>query len=175
MADRLLPDHVERNPVQERVLVDGAGMGGPGAQGFAVVLTGPPDVGGADVREAHHVNAVDLNGDGPDLVPPAHLGLAAAPQTEGHRDVTSRDVVAELLAELHRPRGYEAVLSATGWPYAVVSVLKPPIAKILVPPLWGACISRAACVCTCNRHVNRDGRDLGPLFDRAGDGIEFVT
>ena len=58
---RLLPDHVERNPVEQRVVGDRPGVGGACTQGLAVVLTGPADVGVGDASERDLLHAVDDN------------------------------------------------------------------------------------------------------------------
>jgi hypothetical protein len=50
---------VERNPIEQRVVGDRTRMRGPCTQSFAVVLTGPADVGVSDASERDLLNAVD--------------------------------------------------------------------------------------------------------------------
>jgi hypothetical protein len=90
---RLLPDHVERNPVEKRVVGDRTCVGGPCAQAFAVVLTGPAHVGVRDASERDLLHAVDRDLAPADAVVPTDLHLGSAPQPESHRDVAAGDVV----------------------------------------------------------------------------------
>ena len=74
---------------------------GPVAQGLAVGLAGPADVGSRDGREGEEAHVVDLDADGTDGVAAPDLALRPLPEPEGHGDVAGRDVVVELAAELH--------------------------------------------------------------------------
>src|SRR3974390_2028065 len=98
---RLLPDDGERNPVQHRVVLDGAGVGSAGSQRGAVGLAGAAHVGGGDGGEGDELHLVNFDLDPADAVATADLDLTAAPQPEGQRDVAGRDVVVKLAAELH--------------------------------------------------------------------------
>jgi hypothetical protein len=90
---RLLPDHVERNPIEQCVVGNRTSVRRPRSQAFAVVLTGPADVGIGDSSERDLLNAVDFDLGPADAIEPAHLDLGPAPEPERHRDVAAGDVV----------------------------------------------------------------------------------
>jgi hypothetical protein len=92
---------VELNSIDERVLVDRAGVRGALAQRLAVWLAGLSDVLRGDRRERDELDVVDLDLTGGDPVPAAPLDLRARPQPDRERDVSRQDVVAQLAAELH--------------------------------------------------------------------------
>src|SRR3984957_5735669 len=97
------PGEMELDPVQQGVISDRAGVRGPPAQCFPVLLPGPADVVGGDGRERHQLHARHLDLRGADRVPAALLDLGTAPQPERHRDVARHHRVAQFPAELHRP------------------------------------------------------------------------
>jgi hypothetical protein len=90
---------VERNPIQESVAGYGPGVGCASAQRFAVGFSGTLDVRIGDGGKGDELNAVDLNLDRADAVPPAHFHVGAAPEPKGHGDIAGRDVPVQLLAE----------------------------------------------------------------------------
>ena len=79
---------VELDPVQERVLVDGPGVGSAPAKGFDVCLTGSVDVGIVDRREGDKLDQVDLDPTVTDTVAATGFHLRPTPETERHRDLT---------------------------------------------------------------------------------------
>jgi hypothetical protein len=92
---------VERDPVDEGVLVDRPRVRGAVAQGLAVGLTGSPDVRLRDRRERDELDGVDLDQTGANAVAAALLDLWPLPQPDRHGDLTGQDVIAQLAAELH--------------------------------------------------------------------------
>lgn len=94
-------DDVELDPVDDRLLVDRARVGGPAAQRLAVGLTGTSDVDVADHREGHRFDRVDLDLPWVDPVAAALLDLGPAPQTHREGDLPRQNVVAQITAELH--------------------------------------------------------------------------
>jgi hypothetical protein len=92
---------VKLNSVDERVLVDRAGVRGALAQRLAVGLAGSSDVLRGDRRERNDLDVVNLDLTGADPVATAMLDLRARPQSDRERNVSGQDVVAQLAAELH--------------------------------------------------------------------------
>ncbi len=93
---------MELDAIDERVLVDRPRVRRAPAKRLAVGLAGSPDVGGGDRRERDELDGIDLDLTGPHPVAPSLLDLWALPQSDGERDVSRKDVVAQLAAELHR-------------------------------------------------------------------------
>jgi hypothetical protein len=92
---------VELNAINERVLVDRPRMCGALAQRLAVGLAGSSDILRADRRERDKLDDIDLDLTGPGPVAAALLDPWPLPQSDGERDVSRQDVVAQLAAELH--------------------------------------------------------------------------
>jgi hypothetical protein len=94
-------DRVELNEINERVLVDWPGVRGALAQRLAVGLAGSSDVLRGDRRERDKLDGIDLDLTEADPVAAALLDPWPLPQSDGERDVSPKDVVAQLAAELH--------------------------------------------------------------------------
>ena len=123
---------MEFHPVQQGVVSDRAGVGGPLAQGFPVAFPAAADVAWRDGGKGHQFHGVDLDPRGTGAIPAPGPDFGPAPQPEGHGDVARRHGVPQVLAELHptmlrllppgrqRARGpgrlAAGVGSAPGWP-----------------------------------------------------------
>ena len=94
---------MELNPIDERVLVDRPGVRGTPAQRLAVGLAGSSNVLRGDRRERDKLDGIDLDLTGADPVAAALLDTWLLPQSDGERDVSAEDVVAQLATELHAP------------------------------------------------------------------------
>jgi hypothetical protein len=92
---------VKLNPVDERVAVDRPGVRCAAAQGLAVRLARSSDVPIRDRRERDQLDRIDLDLTRTDAVAAALLDPWLLPQSNRERDVSSKDVVAQLAAELH--------------------------------------------------------------------------
>ena len=92
---------MELDPVQERVITDGAGVSGSPAQGLEVSLAGAPQIEILDGGEGDELDRVDLDLPGSDAVAATGFHLRPAPQPERDRDEPGQHVLAQLLAELH--------------------------------------------------------------------------
>jgi len=92
---------VELDAIDERVLDDRPRVCGALAQRLEFGLAGSSDVRGGDRRERDKLDGIDLDLTGPDPVAAALLDPWPLPQSDGERDVSRQDVVAQLAAELH--------------------------------------------------------------------------
>jgi hypothetical protein len=92
---------VEFHPVQQGVVGDRAGVGGPLAQGFPVAFPAAADVAWRDGGKGHQFHGVDLDPRGTGAIPAPGPDFGPAPQPEGHGDVARRHGVPQVLAELH--------------------------------------------------------------------------
>jgi tetratricopeptide (TPR) repeat protein len=100
-ASRSLLDRVELDPVHERVVLDGPGVGGSPAERFEVRFPGAADIVLVDRAERHQFDRVDLDPARPDWVTAARQHFPPLPEPERDGDVARQDVVAQFLAELH--------------------------------------------------------------------------
>ena len=75
---RLLPDHVERNPVDTVSSVMGPAWEGARTQRPSVSLAEPPHIDARNAGERHQLNGVDLNGGRSE-------GVTPSPFTRGRR------------------------------------------------------------------------------------------
>ena len=92
---------MELNAVDERVLVDRPRVRGAPAQRLAVGLAGSPDILRGDRRERDKLDGIDLDLTQADPVAATLPDPRPLPQTDGERDVSRQDVVAQLATELH--------------------------------------------------------------------------
>ena len=92
---------MELNSIDERVLVDRPRVCGTLAQRLEVGLAGSSDVARGDRRERDELDGIDLDLARADPVAATLLDPWPLPQSNGERDVTGQDVVAQLGAELH--------------------------------------------------------------------------
>jgi hypothetical protein len=92
---------VELNSIDERVLIDRPGVRGALAQCLAVGFAGSSDVLRGDRCEWDKLDGIDLDLAGADPVAATLLDPWLLPKSNGERDVTGEDVVAQLTAELH--------------------------------------------------------------------------
>jgi hypothetical protein len=92
---------VELNSIDERVLIDWPGVGGTLAQRLAIGLAGSSHVLSGDRRERQKLDGIDLDLTGAHPVAATLLDPWLLPESNGERDVTGQDVVAQLAAELH--------------------------------------------------------------------------
>ena len=95
------PGQVEFHPVQQGVVGDRAGVGGPLAQGFPVAFPAAADVAWRDGGKGHQFHGVDLDPRGTGAIPAPGPDFGPAPQPEGHGDVARHHSVTQILAELH--------------------------------------------------------------------------
>ncbi len=70
---------MELDPIEQRVIVDRPGVGGPAAEGLAVQLSRTGHVLGVYRREGDEVDGVDLDVDITDRVATTGLHLRSAP------------------------------------------------------------------------------------------------
>jgi hypothetical protein len=68
---------VELHPVEQRVVADRPGVGGPGAQRLQIGLAGAAHVGRGDRRERQQLDGVDLDLPAADPVAAARLHLGS--------------------------------------------------------------------------------------------------
>src|SRR5215831_6269802 len=94
---------VELHPVEQGVVGDRAGVGGPPAQGLHVFLATAAEIGGRNGGKGHQLHGVDLDIPRPDGIAAAGPDLRAPPQPEGDGDVARDHVVTQLPAEVHQP------------------------------------------------------------------------
>jgi len=92
---------VKLDAIDERVVVDGPGVGGAPTQGLAVRLSRSPHVRPGDRREGDDLDGVDLDLAEADAVAATLLDLWSLPQSDRERDVSCQNVIAQLVAELH--------------------------------------------------------------------------
>jgi hypothetical protein len=96
---------VELDAVDERALVDRAGVRGALAERLPIGLARSSHVLPGDRRERDELDGVDLDLAGPDAVAPALPDARPLPETDRERDVAGQHVVAQLAAELHHRNG----------------------------------------------------------------------
>jgi hypothetical protein len=92
---------VELDSIDERALVDRAGVCGALTQRLAVGLAGSSHVLPGNRRERDELDFVDLDLPGADSVAATLLDSGPLPQPDRERDVSGQDVIAQLAAELH--------------------------------------------------------------------------
>lgn len=97
---RLLDD-VELDPIEQRVVLDRAGVSGAAARGLAVGFPGTSQVRLVDRGERNQFDRIDLDLSEPDPIPAASLDLRFAPQPERDRHIAGQHVCSQLPAELH--------------------------------------------------------------------------
>ena len=93
--------HVELDAVDERVVVDRAGVGGPRPQRLPIRLTRRGHVLVGHRREGQHLEVVDLEDHARGAVPAADLDLRSGPQPDRDGDLAARHRVAKISAEHH--------------------------------------------------------------------------
>ena len=96
--------HMKLNSIDDRVVVDRPGVRGAPAQHLAVELAGSSDIPPGDRRERDQFDGVHLDLTEADSVAAARLDPWPFPESDRERDVSGRDVVAQLAAELHTRR-----------------------------------------------------------------------
>jgi len=96
-----LPNDMERDPKQDRLIVDRPSMGGPSSQRLPVFLSGSADVGIIDEGEGDGFDGLNLDQTITDAVPTAGLHLGSLPESERDRYVTGQHGGSKLAAELH--------------------------------------------------------------------------
>ena len=115
-AVRGLPvlDGVELDPVQQRAVVDRAGVRSTVPQRFPVWFPGAPQIGVGDVGERDQLDGVHLDQarTGAHRVPAAGPYLGPFPQPERHGDLPGQHVIPQLMAEEHALRLRPAHLGA---------------------------------------------------------------
>jgi hypothetical protein len=92
---------MELEPIQQCVLTDRSGMGGPSSKRVEVHFAGASDISGSDGSERHQLDGVDHDRPCTDAVTTARLRLWTTPETERDGDLSGQHAIAQLGAELH--------------------------------------------------------------------------
>jgi hypothetical protein len=92
---------VELDSKEDRVVGDGAGMGGTRAKRLPISFSGSANVCGADRVERNQIDRVDLEVGLAHRIHAADSDHRPLPEAKGHRDAAVDDFVAELSTELH--------------------------------------------------------------------------
>ena len=94
---------MELDAVDERVVVNRAGVRGALTERLAIPLPGSTDVRAGHTGERHQLDPVNLDTCRSDEISTADLDLRSGPKPKRDRDVTAGDAVAQGGTELHSP------------------------------------------------------------------------